>query len=376
MTAPSELGSHHRPEDSSPHQRFNPLLGEWDVLVSPHRSQRPTQWQEQARHEEILPPYDKDCFICPGNTRANGKKNPEYADTWVFSNDFSALHPESLDGFGKNGHSPFFRNQPVTGICEVLCYSPRHDHTMANMPVSQIEKTVRLWQDRYTALGSRPDIAHVQLFENRGKEVGASLPHPHGQVWAQADVPLVPAKEARQQRVYYETYGHPMLIEYAEQERRREERVVDENEYFVTVVPYWAKWPYETLILPKQHNTGVDQLTPAEVTALGKSLFVLTRAYASLSMRPLYGAPYTMGIHQRPTDGREHPEAQMHIHFELPLLTPTKQKHVIGYERFAQNQRDITPERAAHQLKQEVEALKRSVIKPAPSPTSGVYAVV
>ena len=333
-----------------PYEVFNPLTGEWSPLVSPHRMGRP--WQGLLEEgEKDVPPYDNKCYLCPGNMRESKKINPLYTGTWYFTNDFSALIPPNSKSAPRDADPHvLFQRRDDSGECEVLLYSPRHDRTMNSMDVGEIEDVVHLWRGRTYELGKKPYINHVQIFENRGP--GASNPHGHAQLWSQENIPVLPAKELKQQQEYFEKNGRPLLIDYVIEELRRKERVVSENADFVTVIPYWAVWPYETMILPKNPRSGLDTLTEDESTTLAESLYVITRAYAEFFQRPKYGAPYTMGVHQRPTDGKEHPEAQFHIHFEPPLLTPDRVKYMVGYERFAQAQRDVTAEKAAALLRE------------------------
>ncbi len=335
-------------EQAYPYQVQNPMTGE-RLLVSPQRMSRPWQGKIETVQEAPMAEYDQSCYLCPGNTRNTGDVNPNYEDTYAFPNDYPTLLPKEEGGPVED--SPLFRSAPESGACEVLCYSPVHSKTMVNMDTADIGTVIRFWRERYQALAANPDINHVQIFESRGPEVGASNAHPHAQIWAQADIPNLPAKEFKKQGDYFLEHGSVLLLDYAQAELERETRVVHKNEHFITVVPYWAFWPYETMILPTSHAPSLNHLSDSQVACLAESLSVLTRAYAEHFQRPLYGAPYTMGIHQIPTNEDYADSAQLHIHFEPPLLTPTRQKLIGGYERFAQPQRDITAERAADELR-------------------------
>jgi UDPglucose--hexose-1-phosphate uridylyltransferase len=338
--------------DIRPYYVYNALTGEWTPLVSPHRTARPWQGQRESITEAEMPEHDEKCYLCPGTTRNTGQKNPEYSKTYVFTNDFAALLPpaESEQEI-PSSDSPLLQKRNEDGTCEVLCYSPLHNKTLTNMNLDEIVQVINLWRERYSELGKLSYINHVQIFESRGKEVGASNPHPHAQIWAQKHIPLLPQKELETQIKYQETYHKNLLIDYGKLELKRNQRIIQENDDFILLVPHWAMWPYETMILPKADRTGIDQLTKGEIKNLAAILSVITKKYSVLFRRPHYGAPYMMGIHQRPTDGKEHTSVQLHIHFEPPLLTPDRQKILAGYERLAQPQRDLTPEKAAETLR-------------------------
>lgn len=330
------------------HRRFNPLEDKW-LLVSPHRVRRPWSGQWEKVEEKIVPKYDPQCYLCPGNTRVGGKINPKYKSVFAFINDYSALLPNTAPG--KKTHTDLFNQKNERGICEVICYSPIHNKTMANMTLAEIEQIVLLWKNRYETLGKKKFINHVQIFENRGNEVGNSNLHPHGQIWSQEEIPSVIEKEIAQQKKYFKKNRQPLLLDYLRQENKKRERVIYQNSHFTLLVPFWAEWPYETMILPNSHLSGLHEITNDQIADLGKVLSLITKIYSSLFNRPLYGAPYTMGIHQKPTDNQNYPEVVMHIHFQPPLLTVNRQKFMVGYERFAEKQRDITPEQAARELK-------------------------
>lgn len=342
-----------------PYRVYNPLKDKWG-LVSPHRALRPWSGQIEKPEEEEIPDYDPNCYLCPGNKRVGNKFNPKYTGTFVFVNDHSALlpnvsvHENPLEG---STHNELFKTERETGICEVVCYSPSHNKTMMNMSLQDLEKVIDAWKERFEKIGSRDDINHVLIFENRGKEMGASNPHPHGQIWAQKHIPYLASVEIEQQEKYFHTKGKNMLLRYTEEEIKKGERLVYENPDFIVVVPFWAECPYETMVLPKSHIDGIDKLSRQQITNLAKSLALVTKTYATLFERPGYGASYTMGIHQRPTDHKDHPELQMHIHFEPPWLTPSRLKFMVGYERFAEQQRDITPEQSAETLRNAAKSL-------------------
>lgn len=345
-------------EISQPYRVYNPLKDKWS-LVSPHRALRPWSGQIEKQEEGDFPDYDPQCYLCPGNKRVGNNINPKYTSTFIFINDHSALLPTASENSPKpEENSEFFKTEEETGICEVICYSPSHNKTMMSMSIQELEKVIDLWKERFTTIGSRQDINHVLIFENRGKEMGASNPHPHGQIWAQQHIPHLSAVEIEQQQKYFRTKGKNMLLEYLREEIKKGKRLVYENSDFAVVVPFWAEWPYETLILPKFHIDGIDRLNKKQSTNLAEILSLVTKTYAVVFDRPKYGASYTMGIHQKPTNGKDYPELQMHIHFEPPWLTSSRLKFMVGYERFAEQQRDITPEQAAEALRNALKSVK------------------
>ena len=332
----------------APHRRLNHLTGEW-VLVSPHRTQRPWTGLEEPPDTAIAPSHDPGCYLCPGNHRAGGVINPDYKSTYVFTNDFSALLPRgSVDGVPPPDDE-FLVAEPESGICRVICYSPRHDLTMARMQPEMVQAIIAAWQDEFIQLGSRPEIGHVQIFENRGLIMGCSNPHPHGQIWANSTVPTIPAQESQRQRDYQTQTGKCLLCRYLAKELLAKERLLWENGSFVALVPFWAVWPYETIILPKFHRPSIVQLTAQEKADLAEILVRLTICYDNLFLSSF---PYSMGIHQQPTDGCDHPHWHWHIHYLPPLLrSQSVRKHMVGYELLAMPQRDLSPESAAVRLR-------------------------
>ncbi|MDU0370310.1 UDP-glucose--hexose-1-phosphate uridylyltransferase [Hymenobacter endophyticus] len=330
-----------------PHRRFNPLTGEW-LLVSPHRALRPWQGQQEAPDRSQRPTYDPTCYLCPGNTRANGAVNSAYTGTFVFDNDFAALTPDAPTGTVEQGG--LLRAEAESGVGRVICFSPRHDLTLPEMSVEAIRGVVDVWAEQFAELGARPDINYVQIFENKGAVMGCSNPHPHGQIWAQRTVPTDPAKETVQQLAHFQQHGRTLLADYLAIELKEQQRVVLENEHWVVLVPFWAAWPFETLVLPRRAVQDVTQLTETERDALADAMRRLTIRYDNLFQTSF---PYSAGLHQRPTDGAAHPEWHLHMHFYPPLLrSATVRKFMVGYELLGSPQRDITPEYAAQRLRE------------------------
>jgi len=333
-------------EDVS-HRRLNPLTGEW-VLVSPHRTQRPWQGQTERPARPAAVAYDPGCYLCPGNRRAHGDVNPDYPHTFVFTNDFAALRPDAGgDAVDQGG---LIVAQPESGVCRVICFSPRHDLTLARMAVEDIERVVWEWTEQYRALGGIETVSSVQIFENRGEMMGASNPHPHCQVWASRSLPNEVAKELAAQMAYLAEHQGCLLCDYLKLELASGERLVEQNEHFVALVPFWAVWPFETLLLPLRHFGAMDQLSAAEARGLAEILRALTIRYDNLFETAF---PYSMGFHQSPTDGAAHPEWHFHAHFYPPLLrSATVRKFMVGFEMLGSPQRDITPESAAQRLRE------------------------
>ncbi|HVH87617.1 MAG TPA: UDP-glucose--hexose-1-phosphate uridylyltransferase [Terriglobales bacterium] len=330
----------------SPHRRWNPLLREW-VLVSPQRTQRPWQGQVEKTASEKRPAYDPQCYLCPGNPRAGGHKNPKYDSTFVFDNDYAALVPDVVSGVIDSGG--IVQAEAERGICRVICFSPRHDLTISNMELDDVTRVVGVWADQYRELGAVDWINHVQIFENRGEMMGASNPHPHCQIWANQTIPNYPASELQAQADYRKEHRKCLLCEYQRLEHASGMRTVCANEYFAAVVPFWAVWPFEVLVLAREHVTGLDQLSANAQRGLADILKRITARYDNIFGVPF---PYSMGFHQRPTDGQEHSEWHLHAHFYPPLLrSATVRKFMVGYEMLACPQRDITPENAAETLR-------------------------
>ncbi len=326
---------------SQPHRRYNPLLDEW-VLVSPERALRPWLGRTDPTSTERLPAYDPSCYLCPGNTRANGESNPPYTRTFVFTNDFAALRPDTPTGGVERG---LLRAEGQQGTCRVLCFSPRHDLAIAMMSEPSVRSIVDVWADQTTELGER--YRWVQVFENRGATMGASNPHPHGQIWAGTALPVEAAQEDRNQRRHFETTGRRLLVEYAGQEHESP-RVVVENEDWLVLVPFWAIWPFETLILPRRPVERLADLGGGERDRLASALIALLTRYDNLFRHPF---PYSMGWHQAPFDGDAHDHWQLHGHVFPPLLrSATVRKFIAGYELLAETQRDFSAEEAAERL--------------------------
>jgi UDPglucose--hexose-1-phosphate uridylyltransferase len=334
----------------APHRRYNPLLDEW-VLCSPHRLQRPWQGQVEDAPPESRPAYDPSCYLCPGNTRANGQKNPAYPTTFVFDNDFPALLPETT--VRAQDDDGLLVAEPATGRCRVLCFSPRHDLTLAEMDAPAIRPVVDAWAAEFEALGSDPAIGYVQVFENKGAMMGCSNPHPHGQVWATGHVPAIPERKRATQEAYFRRHGRDLVGDYLAKELAKGERVVFRNEHWVALVPFWAVWPFEAMLVPVRRVPDLPALTPDERDALADALRRLGVRYDNLFRTSF---PYSMGFHSRPTDGNEHPYWRLHAVYYPPLLrSSTVRKFLVGYELTAEPQRDLTAEDAAARLRDEAE---------------------
>jgi UDPglucose--hexose-1-phosphate uridylyltransferase len=332
-----------------PHRRFNALTNEW-VLVSPHRTTRPWQGEVATLQTAAEPAYNPTCYLCPGNTRAGGIRNPAYSHTFVFENDFAALKPQTqparLDVDGKG----LLVAEAEPGICRVICFSPRHDLTLATMGLPEIELVVGTWVEQFRELSGLEQINHVQIFENRGAMMGASNPHPHCQIWATASIPEAPAKELAAQRRYREAHDGCLLCDYVALEQQQQVRVVCENDGFVALVPFWAVWPFEILVSSRRHFGSMNQFEGTEARSLSEILQRVTTTYDKVFGVPF---PYSMGFHQSPSDGADHPESHFHAHFYPPLLrSATIRKFMVGFEMLGTPQRDITPETAAERLRE------------------------
>jgi UDPglucose--hexose-1-phosphate uridylyltransferase len=331
-----------------PHRRFNPLTRDW-VLVSPHRAERP--WQGQLEPVASAPAltYDPACYLCPGNERAGGARNADYQTTFVFTNDFAALKPEVQPARQDDSGRALLLSESEAGLCKVVCFSPRHDLTLARMTVPEIARVVDLWTDQYAEIGALPYIRYVQIFENRGEIMGCSNPHPHGQIWANHTIPNEPRKEQESLKAYSQNNHACLLCDYLQVETQAGTRMVVENTHFAVVVPFWAVWPFEVLLLSKPHTGGMGFFDPAMRNGLADILKQITTRYDNLFE---ISFPYSMGFHQSPTDGEAHPEWHFHAHFYPPLLrSATVRKFMVGYEMLASPQRDITPEAAADTLR-------------------------
>ncbi|MAD96058.1 MAG: galactose-1-phosphate uridylyltransferase [Flavobacteriaceae bacterium] len=327
------------------HKRLNILTGEW-VLVSPHRAKRPWQGQNEEVNNDRRDSYDPNCYLCPGNTRANGSVNPDYEDVFVFQNDFAALQGDSPNFDVEEG---LLRATSESGICKVICFSPDHSKSLADMEVDDIHKVVCTWQQEYASLGAMEDINYVQIFENKGAVMGCSNPHPHGQIWSQSTLPNEVLKKDRTQRDYFDSKQKSLLSDYVNQELQSRNRMLFENDTFVILVPFWAIWPFETMIVPKMHQPNILQMNEKQSLDFAKAISVITKAYDKIFNTSF---PYSSGIHQSPTNGQSNEHWHWHMSFYPPLLrSATVKKFMVGYEMFGTPQRDITAEKAATTLR-------------------------
>ncbi|HWC16987.1 MAG TPA: UDP-glucose--hexose-1-phosphate uridylyltransferase, partial [Terriglobales bacterium] len=314
----------------------------------PQRTQRPWQGQVEKSGLQQRPTYDPQCYLCPGNSRAGGHQNPKYDSIFVFDNDYAALQPSVPSGAIANGK--LIRAEAERGICRVICFSPRHDLTISNMEPGDVTRVVGVWSDHYRELGAIAWINYVQIFENRGEMMGASNPHPHCQVWASESLPNYPASEQNAQLEFRKENHKCLLCEYQRLELENGARIVCSNDFFVVLVPFWAVWPFEVIVLSREHLTGLDQLSGHAERGLAEILKRITSRYDNIFGVPF---PYSMGFHQRPTDGQDHSEWHLHAHFYPPLLRSASiRKFMVGYEMLASPARDITPESAAERLRQ------------------------
>ncbi len=333
---------------STSHRRFNPLTGEW-VMVSPHRSKRPWLGQVEKKVSDSLPSYDPQCYLCPGNLRAGGIQNENYTGTFVFENDFASLLPPDPTSKDEQFH-PLMKASVESGICRVVCFSPRHDLTLPLMDKPGIQAVIDTWTRESVDLSARDDITHVQVFENKGAVMGCSNPHPHSQIWAQSQLPNEPAKELASQGMYFGENQRRLLHDYLKEEHRLKERLITVNEHFTALVPFWAIWPFEILVIAHSNAQKLEDLSPAEVESLADVIKRVTTRYDNLFETSF---PYSMGFHQAPVDGKDHPEWVLHAHYYPPLLrSATVKKFMVGYELLSMPQRDITPEVAAARLRE------------------------
>lgn len=333
--------------EDHPHRRFNPLSGKW-VLVSPHRAKRPWQGKQEAGETRASKPYDPTCYLCPGNTRINGEVNPQYTGTHVFTNDFAAVMTDTPDA--PTSTDPLFRLQSARGTSRVICFSPDHSKTLPQLSPDVIEGIVTTWAEQSAELGK--EYVWVQIFENKGELMGCSNPHPHGQIWATDFIPNEPLAEDEAQRAYYAEHGRPMLLDLVAREAEQKTRIVVETEFWMAIVPFWAIWPFETLLLPRFPVSRMPDLTAEQRADLALILKRLTNAYDALFDTSF---PYSMGWHGAPFDNRDAAPWQLHAHFYPPLLrSATVRKFMVGYEMLAETQRDLTPEQAAATLRAQV----------------------
>ncbi|MGY8910202.1 MAG: UDP-glucose--hexose-1-phosphate uridylyltransferase [Flavobacteriales bacterium] len=327
------------------HKRFNILTGEW-VLVSPHRAKRPWQGQNEEISTEKRPEHDESCYLCARNTRISGDVNPDYKDVFVFTNDFAALQKDSPTF---NVNDGLFQAKSETGICKVICFSPDHSKSLAEMEVEDIAKVVKAWQEEYTELGNNDMINYVQIFENKGAVMGCSNPHPHGQIWSQSTLPNEVDKKDKHQKAYFDKNKTSLLGDYLQQELKAKERIIFENDDFVVLIPFWAVWPFEAMIAPKKVKKNILELSDIEAKNYAEAISVITKAYDKLFNTSF---PYSSGIHQAPTNGEANEHWHFHMSFYPPLLrSATVKKFMVGYEMFGSPQRDITAEIAAKRLK-------------------------
>jgi UDPglucose--hexose-1-phosphate uridylyltransferase len=335
------------------HRRFNPLAGDW-VLVSPHRTQRPWQGAVESVPPTERPEYDPTCYLCPGNTRAGGVRNPKYQSTFVFENDFAALKKDAPSAKLDLQNKGLLVAETEHGICRVMCFLPRHDLTLATMQTPEIEEVVRTWTAQTRELAANSGIQHVQIFENRGEMMGASNPHPHCQVWATGTIPEVPSRELACQKRYLDSNHSCLLCDYVALEDAERLRVIFSNDSFVALVPFWAVWPFEVLLCSRRHLGTFPELNESEIAQLSSILKQIVSTYDRVFNVPF---PYSMGFHQAPFDGSDHPEWHFHMHFYPPLLrSATVRKFMVGFEMLGTPQRDITAELAAEKL--------RSLVRP------------
>lgn len=338
---------------NNPHRRYNALTGEW-VLVSPHRAKRPWLGQVEKLAAESLPQYDPTCYLCPRNERAGGVFNPDYTGTFVFNNDFAALLPDAEEDTSTSlsasaSSHPLLVSTPEKGQCLVVCFSPRHDLTLPELDLPAIENVLNTWSSESAKLMGLDYIHYVQVFENKGAMMGCSNPHPHSQIWSQSQLPNEIVKELATQKEYFAKNGRPLLLDYMQEEHKQKDRILFANDHFTAMVPFWAVWPFEVLVVAHRPTAYIKDLTASEVSALAEAYKQVTTRYDNLFE---ISFPYSMGFHQAPADEQAHPEWVLHAHFYPPLLrSATVRKFMVGYEMLAMPQRDITPEIAAERLR-------------------------
>jgi UDPglucose--hexose-1-phosphate uridylyltransferase len=327
---------------TGPHRRYDPLGDRW-VLVSAGRTKRPWLGSKErtvTAHER--PAFDPDCYLCPGNTRVSGEQNPRYESTFVFTNDFAALQPDAGDEVYDEG---LLRAEAQAGTCRVICFSPRHDLTLTGMDRSGVREVIETWAEQTIDLGAR--WRWIQIFENRGAAMGASNPHPHGQIWSGAALPEYAAREDASQRRHHSAKGSRLLLDVVEQERGSA-RVVEDGDEWLALVPFWAVWPFETMLVPKRPAARIPELDEAQREGLALTMQRLMRRYDALFDQPM---PFSMGWHQAPFNDDPAEPWQVHAHFMPPLLEATKRKFMVGYELLSEPQRDISAEEAAERLR-------------------------
>lgn len=341
---------------TEPHRRYNPLTRSW-ILVSPHRTQRPWQGAQESGAVDARPSYDPKCYLCPGNSRAGGEVNEKYTETFVFTNDFAAVKPPSAESEAalkeakQEQQDELFRAEPVTGTCQVICFSPQHDKTLAQLPVAGIQTVIKTWQKVLRTAQAHADVTYCQIFENKGSAMGCSNPHPHGQAWMTSIVPEEPAHEALSLADYQRKHAKGLLEDYVEKELSAAgtPRVVVQRDTFVAVVPYWATWPFEILVVSRRRVPSLLALTADEEADLAAVLKEITVRYDNLFLTSF---PYSMGIHQALPGAPEEDVAHLHFHFYPPLLrSATVKKFLVGFEMLGMAQRDLTAEKAAEMLR-------------------------
>ena len=331
----------------SPHRRYNPLLDDW-VLCSPHRLDRPWQGRIETPRASTERSYDPNCYLCPGNARAGGRRNPPYTHVHAFDNDFPALMMSHEVGVSVGDAGTHFRAEPAHGVCRVLCFSPHHELTLARMPANEIALVVDAWAGEVERLAENGELRYVQIFENKGDLMGASNPHPHCQIWATAHVPALPSRKSATQQRYFASHGRDLLGDYLDRELAIGERIVAVNDHWVVLVPFWAVWPFETMIVPRARVADLPSLQRPQRDALAAIMRELMVRYDNLFETSF---PYTMGWHGQPL-GEPDPAWRLHATYNPPLLrSATVRKFLVGFEQMGEPQRDLTAEQAAERLR-------------------------